>query len=358
MPNLSMMASMSNQSPKTRPKRRWMQFSMRTMLVVVSLSCVALAVWVVPAERQRRAIEEFQAMGGRLNFVDNEGKSESFPIAFLRRWLPQPYFDKVEVLWLDNTEITDDGLAHMGHLIGLRVLNLDNTQITDAGLAHLKGLTALQGLYLENTHITDTGLAHLKELTCLQQLHLGETPVTDAGLAHLERLTALSSLYLGNTQVTDDGLAHLKGLTALQSLDLENTQITDAGLAHLEGLTGLRQLDLANTQVTDNGLAHLQGLTALFGFILRTLKSRTMGSQRSARLCRTASYPTDNDTNVEAAPHNQTQTPLAAVLHANCAVAGHAALRGFEPMGSAGGKAAPGDRGVSSYGWTLKLRGQ
>jgi hypothetical protein len=45
-------------SPPTKPKskRRWAQVSLRTVLVLVTLLCVALSLWVVPAERQRRAV--------------------------------------------------------------------------------------------------------------------------------------------------------------------------------------------------------------------------------------------------------------------------------------------------------------
>ena len=156
---------MSPPFAKTKPKRRWLQFSMRTMLVVVTLSCVALAVWVVPLERQRQAVEAIQAMDGRFHYADNEGKSESFPVAFLRRWLPQAYVNEVEVLWLDDTEITDDGLAPVEHLIGLQILTLEDSQVTDAGLAHLQGLTGLENLNLTGTQVTDAGLVHLEGLT-------------------------------------------------------------------------------------------------------------------------------------------------------------------------------------------------
>jgi hypothetical protein len=37
-------------------KRRWMQFSLRTGFIIVTMLCVALSMWVVAAERQRRAV--------------------------------------------------------------------------------------------------------------------------------------------------------------------------------------------------------------------------------------------------------------------------------------------------------------
>ena len=76
-----------------------------------------------------------------------------------------------------------------------------------------EGLTNLSLLRLDNTRVTNAGLAHLKGLTNLSLLDLNGTQVTDAGLAHLKGLTNLSDLDLSGTQVTDAGLVHLKGLT-------------------------------------------------------------------------------------------------------------------------------------------------
>ena len=39
---------MTDTLPKTKPKRRWLQFSMRTVLVIVTLLCVALGLWIAP----------------------------------------------------------------------------------------------------------------------------------------------------------------------------------------------------------------------------------------------------------------------------------------------------------------------
>ena len=242
------------------PKRRWMQLSLRTVLVLVTLLCVALGLWIVPAERQRRAVAAIQALGGGVLYGKyNRWTNGGFPVGFLRRWLPQDYFDEVTGVSLNWTKstVTDDGLVHLRGLTGVRRLDLIGTQVTDAGLAHLQGLTALQSLDLGGTQVTDAGLTHLQGLRGLQTLSLNNTQVTGTGLAHLRGLTSLQALHLVNEKFTDTGLAHLQGLTSLQELRLNGTQVTDAGLAHLKGLTGLRVLILINTQVTDAGVAEL-----------------------------------------------------------------------------------------------------
>jgi hypothetical protein len=47
-------------------------------------------------------------------------------------------------------------------LTSLQELRLENTQVTDAGLAHLKGLTSLVALSLSNTQVTDAGVADIQ----------------------------------------------------------------------------------------------------------------------------------------------------------------------------------------------------
>ena len=49
------------------------------------------------------------------------------------------------------------------------------------------GLTELRELWLNYTEVTDAGLAHLAGLTKLQKLSLRGTKVTDAGMAKLRK---------------------------------------------------------------------------------------------------------------------------------------------------------------------------
>ena len=123
---------------KLKPKRRWMQVSLRTVLVLVTLLCVALSMWGVPAERQRRAVAAVQELDGSVFYVEADPASEMFPVTFLRRWLPPDYCDEINYVDLSRTEVTDAGLAHLQGLTSLQVLYLDSTQVTDAGLAELR----------------------------------------------------------------------------------------------------------------------------------------------------------------------------------------------------------------------------
>ena len=200
-----MLIDMVNLLAKLKSKRRWMQFSLRTGLIAVTALCVTLSVWVVPAERQRRAVAAIRELGGDPSYEPYQARSEAFPVAFLRDWLPPDYFDQIYHVSLDNTQITDAGLSYVRWLPGLQGLTLRNTQINDAGLAHLQALTQLRWLNLKHTRVTDAGLAHLQGLTDLQALYLNDTKVTDAESPHLQGLTGLEELFLDNTKLTDAG---------------------------------------------------------------------------------------------------------------------------------------------------------
>jgi Leucine-rich repeat (LRR) protein len=153
---------MANLLSTFKPKRRWLQISLRAVLVLVTLLCVGLSLWVGPAERQRRAVAAIDKFGGSVRYGELAA-GERFPVTFLRRWLSPDYFDEVEEVDLTGTQVTDAGLAHLQGLTGLQGLWLINTQVTDAGLAHLQGLTGLQVLSLDNTQVTDAGLAKLRQ---------------------------------------------------------------------------------------------------------------------------------------------------------------------------------------------------
>ncbi|MEX2561424.1 MAG: hypothetical protein WD403_15985, partial [Pirellulales bacterium] len=176
------MDTTTQQTIRARParlRRRWLQFSLRWLLVIVTLSGIGLGLVVRRAERQRKAVAEVRATGGTVSYTFVRGDSQDW----LCRLLGVDYF----------AEVTRATLADSA---------------TDATVAHLSGLTSLGDLSLHGTRVTDAGLAHVSGLTGLQVLDLGGTRVSNAGLAHLSGLTGLQVLYLGGTQVTDAGLAH------------------------------------------------------------------------------------------------------------------------------------------------------
>lgn len=216
-----------------KPKRRWAQFTLRGFFVLVTILCVALGTWIVPAERQRRAVAAIEALHGRVTYADDT-QTKATPTTLLRRWLPRDCFNEVRTVCLSSTAVTDAQLTNVEWLADLREFDLDVTQVTDAGLAHLRAMKRLKRLSLNGTQVTDAELAHLRALTALEWLQLNGTRVTGAGLDHLQAMADLELLCLKGTQVADPALVHLRPLTGLKMLDLRGTRVTDAGLAGLQ----------------------------------------------------------------------------------------------------------------------------
>ena len=226
-----------------KSRRRWLQMSLRTLLILVTLLSVWLGVVVHRGERQRRAVAAIKQIGSVIyenDTVDallNVNQSASY---WWLRWLPRDYFDNVYNVDLSESKVTDSSMVHLKVLTRVEVLNLSGaTGVTDAGLAHIQDLSRLNWLILTDTPITDAGLVHIQGLTWLDSLYLDGTQVTDAGLRQLQRLTSLQGLYLSDTQVTDAGLDQLQGLTSLRELNLSGTQVTAAGVAKLQGVLPL-----------------------------------------------------------------------------------------------------------------------
>lgn len=187
-----------------KPKRRWYQFSLLSLLLLMTAIAVGPGGWVLYEQRQARRQKE--------------------AVALLAQSRAEVY---AREQWLWSLLERDAP----GRVVGIA---LRDPVTTDAGAAPLADLTDLIWLNLNDTQITDDGLASIARLPRLKQLRLDETNITDAGLVHLEKLANLETLNLSRTQVTDAGLAHLADLPNLKELDLTRTRVTSAGVAKLQ----------------------------------------------------------------------------------------------------------------------------
>ena len=279
---------------------RWLQFSLRTLLLFVTVCailCSWLAVRVRQAKREREATQVIRRLSGSSyradrcdddgQLIGNDGTGGVYDTGGgLRGRIAQTLgrewayavvnvdlsdceindddlatlesFPGLKWLGLGRTEITDRGLKHLAGLKSLRSLELCGAKVTDAGLSCLTGLTQLRSLRLDGTNVTDSGLQYLGGLNNLQSLNLSETKVAGAKLYHLEGLEGLSELWLDGTDLSDSTTRQLARLGRLRTLGLSSTQVTDAGLKHLAALQQLESLSLYWTQTTEAGRSALQ----------------------------------------------------------------------------------------------------
>ncbi len=244
-------------------RRRSLQYSLRTLLVLITPASVALG-WV--ALQVHRASDEREAARAISSFegwciYDYDGAErvgEFSAPAWLRAEERLLGSDLLGFRHITEVYLDCDTFAN----------ERNGTDVTPAQCAaackHLASSTRLRSLWLTGDKVTDACLGFLDRSPPLTVLTLDECEqVTDAGLAHLEGLSKLESLCLRGTQATDAGLRHLAPLGHLRWLDLGGTRVTDAGLKFLRGNTGLKHLDLSRTRITGEGLPLLAGLTHL-----------------------------------------------------------------------------------------------
>ena len=236
--------------PKPKPRRRWYQYSLRTLLIFVTLVGCGFG-WLGSKVREARQQEAVLAL------IWNNGGS----VFYDYQWDPQgkqllPNATPPGPAWL-HALLGDDCFRHVSGVFFDPYNNTTQSTVSDADLEQYKVLSRLEFLTIGGPEVTDRGLAHLSGMTQLKGLALIYTKVTDAGLESLKGLTRLEQLGLSYMIVTDAGLESLKGLTQLEALDLSKTKVTDKGLESLKGLTQLKFVNLDYTLVTDRGVAKL-----------------------------------------------------------------------------------------------------
>jgi hypothetical protein len=214
------------------PTRRWLQFSLRTLLVFVTLFAIVCSWLSVKLREAKREEEAATAITASALAVEWD-KNATGP-AWLRGVLGEHFFWHVENVWLQGAEVTDATLQHLDAMSHLKRLNLDAPNVTDSGLEHVQGLRELKGLVLDRTNVTDLGVERIAGLKQLEILGLRGTRFTDAALEKLGGLSNLQSMLLQDANVTDAGLEHLQRMKQLKYVYLFGTQVTASGVKKLQ----------------------------------------------------------------------------------------------------------------------------
>jgi len=278
--------------PAPKRKLRWFQFSLRSLMIFVTL-CAPLLAWfhykLEAARGQKEVVETIKNFGGEVGYGYQYGDDNTFdPKAksSVPEWILSlagiDMFSTVERVSFPGERamfslpmVKDVDLKHLKRLPHLKELHLNGVPISDEGLRHLANSKRLTNLQLGSesvlfckrhsfgTKVNGSGFVHLSQLPNLTTLNLDRSFLTDAEMVHLAGLANLEELCISNTKVSGPGLIHLEKLPNLKVLNLTASKITDAGLKPLSGLSQLRTVSLYNTSITDAGLVHLKAMSHL-----------------------------------------------------------------------------------------------
>jgi hypothetical protein len=284
------------------PCRRCFQFSLRTLLILVTVVAGLAFGWikaVEPYRLQREAMAVITKLGGTYKTEDATGCVR--------------YFDRnaqdVVVVDLADCDKPDEYLPHLARLPRLRSLVIGGHSVGDEQVAALGRIGSLHRLVLDSTLVTDECADKLKsdlpdlavyksqwraigevtqylayvprkDYTPVPEhfgedvepwyfdepavvVHLHREAVTDADLRWLMHLKDVRAIYAMQTSVSGTFLADVKGASSLERLHLDNTQVDDSTLPDLSRFPRLSLLTLRDTRLTDHAVPALEKATSL-----------------------------------------------------------------------------------------------
>jgi Leucine-rich repeat (LRR) protein len=232
----------STENP-SKLRRHWFRFSLRTLLIVVTVFSVPLGWvgWRLGKARRRRTTTVWVENLGGYAFLDQK-ISESWWTRSTDKWFGR----RVRTVMLYGPSVTD--LSPLADLESLEWLFLNYIEASD--LSPLAGLKNLKSIVIDDPQVSD--LSALAELENLKQLLLYCTQVSD--LSPLADLEGLETLGLSYTRVSD--LSPLAELKNLHELELCDTQVSD--LSPLAELKNLRKLHLHGAPVSNEQVQELK----------------------------------------------------------------------------------------------------
>ena len=224
------------------PVRRWLRFSLGTLLIFITVCGVVLGLIQQRAMKRSQAMIDIRHAGGQVIF-DLEAKETASRKTLA--WLYGPdTFAKVLTVWVHGSGVGDDLVCRLTAFPELRRVSLVNTRVTDIGISHLSALKNLEWAMLNQTSIGDESISHLSQLERLKILNVAGTKITDDSIDHFARLSNLTLLDVSNTALTDKSYQALAKIKSLECLKVQGTRMRSDGLHYLDQHPNLKRIDL------------------------------------------------------------------------------------------------------------------
>ncbi len=202
----------------TRRQHRWSQYSLRTLLVLVTGAAVALGIYMHSVRRQQQAVAEILAAGGDVVYEDS-GSVDSYSSWLLR--LDGTGYDATRSRppqWLEGLI----GRDFTSRVVGVSFVGKSQ------GIRYPRNFRGPPGPKVnpwypdpepeQMVHISGVVLQGIGSLRNLTSLYLAETDVDDQGVECLRTLPRLRYVALGNL-VSENGYRRLR--KALPKADID-----------------------------------------------------------------------------------------------------------------------------------------
>lgn len=163
--------------------------------------------------------------------------------------------DDIQYIRANSIPLQSADLESFKHLTGLEELDCKFTDLDDEALPILAAFPRLEVLFLENSNMRGTNFGLLSKMPRLRSLHLDYSQVTDAGIKALSSSRTLLDLSLEGNKVTRACLDDLLALEQIEQLRIPGIGLTDEDLMKLAKLKNLKHLKIGRDAITPAGAA-------------------------------------------------------------------------------------------------------
>jgi hypothetical protein len=248
---------------------RWLNFSLRGMLVLVTLAAIIVGWWTYNTRAWSRDESAFE----RLKAV-HAGRSD--PVyrgpEWLRRFLSDEqlapfYYAESFGVWPEESDVDPWPLLQQ-EFPNLRYVHSLGVNRRPKRAVDWSIFSRLESLRLHFKELDDQVLTGIDALSALKELDVGgSVAARDSTLNELGRLTSLEAIWLP-IGANERNTTFLSVLQSVRELHTGDAEINDGFIDLLTTLPALEELDMLRSELTDAGLRRLLDFPKLKEIVL------------------------------------------------------------------------------------------
>lgn len=247
---------------KICPKRHWLRFSVRGLLLLVLLVSIPLGLIgrdLIRSKSEEYLVNDIQIADGYVRYD------------YVYQVMPPPGTMGLTIAKFDEHEPKGHWLARkiLGENIYsyVTIVNLRRADDPNQVLPRIATFSRLEKLSLAEAALTDESVDAISQLRQLRELYLESIELSPQQMRKLAAINSLETLYFTGSFATDDVLEQVANFKNLQEITLRDTAITNRALQSLARVPGLKRIEIDNAkQVTNEGLVPLVQLPELESF--------------------------------------------------------------------------------------------
>ena len=261
----------------TKPKRRWLRFGLRTMLVLVFLLALPLA-WITYEVRdvrhQREAIDAIEAGGGYvypyLYHREETNRWQAFRLRLLRKLFGEEDYPRIRVVQLVEPQQVNTLVPLLSRFPYLEQLTLPSATLDDRSVQVIATSPNLRELELVDTGINVEQMKILTRSPTITEVTLQRASASDSIVGQLPQLAALTEVIFVDATTTDHGMSALGQCRQLTSIEIHGApQVTNVGFAALKNCPRLWNVEINGTQIDTGCIDTLREMPSLIYAVIQ-----------------------------------------------------------------------------------------